>query len=285
MARGEGARDALAVAEPRRMVTVDGVAIAVREVGSASAPAIVCAHAIGHGGGDFAAFEAAMRARWRVVTFDWPGHGASGGDARAASARRYAELLEGLLDALDLDRPVLFGNSIGGAASIALAAQRPRRARALVLCNPGGLDPGGLLARLFMRWLASRFRRGVEGDPDFARWYARYYDGILLGDAVAARRDAIVRAGYESAPRLVEAWTSFAAPEADLRAAARSLRVPVFVGWAMRDRLVRWSRNRAAVEAIPGVRVARFERSGHVLFLEEGAAFNAAVAPFLDALA
>ncbi|MFZ9890088.1 MAG: alpha/beta fold hydrolase, partial [Myxococcota bacterium] len=91
-------------------------------------------------------------------------------------------------------------------------------------------------------------------------------------------------AGYESAPRLVEAWTSFNQPDADLRAGLAALRMPVFVGWAMRDGLVQWGRNRQAVASIPGVRVVPFEQSGHAPFLEESAAFNAAVGPFLDAL-
>jgi pimeloyl-ACP methyl ester carboxylesterase len=52
----------------------------------------------------------------------------------------------------------------------------------------------------------------------------------------------------------------------------------------MRDRLVRWGRNRAAVASIPTATVVRLENSGHAPFLEEPEAFNAAVRPFLDAL-
>ncbi len=37
----------------------------------------------------------------------------------------------------------------------------------------------------------------------------------------------------------------------------------------MRDRLVRWGRNRAAVASIPTATVVRFENSGHAPFLEE----------------
>ncbi|MGV2433955.1 MAG UNVERIFIED_CONTAM: hypothetical protein LVT10_02805 [Anaerolineae bacterium] len=35
--------------------------------------------------------------------------------------------------------------------------------------------------------------------------------------------------------------------------------MPVFVGWAMRDGLVQWSRNRDAVTSIPGALLVRFE--------------------------
>jgi 4,5:9,10-diseco-3-hydroxy-5,9,17-trioxoandrosta-1(10),2-diene-4-oate hydrolase len=264
---------------------VDGVSIAIHDTDPTGAkPTIIGLHAIGHGGGDFASFEQAFRDRFRVITVDWPGHGASGQDAQPASARRYAALLLGLIEALDLDQPILFGNSVGGAAALQLAQQHPARVRALVLCNPGGLDPGGFISGLFIDHLVARFRRGAAGDARFRDWFAGYYADILLGTAAAQRRAAIVAAGYESAPRLVEAWTSFARADADLRAGLPALRQPVFVGWAIRDRLVRWGRNRAAVASIPNATVMRFENSGHAPFLEEPEAFNAAVRPFLDAL-
>jgi 4,5:9,10-diseco-3-hydroxy-5,9,17-trioxoandrosta-1(10),2-diene-4-oate hydrolase len=278
-------RLALAVPEPRRLVLIDGVSLALHDTdATGSKPVIVCLHAIGHGGGDFAAFEAAFRDRFRIITVDWPGHGASGQDTEPASARRYASLLRGLLDDLGLEAPILFGNSIGGAAALALAQQEPARLRALILCNPGGLDPGGFFAGLFMDHLVSRFQRGVAGEARFRDWFTDYYADILLGPEAVARRDAIVAAGYESAPRLVEAWTSFAQPDADLRAGLPSLRLPVFVGWAMRDRLVQWSRNRVAIASLPHATIVRFENAGHTPFLEESAAFNVAVAPFLEAL-
>jgi 4,5:9,10-diseco-3-hydroxy-5,9,17-trioxoandrosta-1(10),2-diene-4-oate hydrolase len=187
-----------------------------------------------------------------------------------------------VLDALGLEAPVLFGNSIGGAAAISLAERHPTRVSALVLCNPGGLDPGGLLARAFIQGLVARFERGARKDPRYPEWYTRYYDRVLLGADAAPRRLQIVASAYEAAPRLVEAWTSFAAPEADLRAGLPSLEVPVFVGWAMRDRLVQWGRNRAALRRIPDLTLVRFEGSAHAPFLEQPEAFNAAVAPFLE---
>jgi pimeloyl-ACP methyl ester carboxylesterase len=278
-------RTSLAAPAPLRTIPVDGVALAVHDSDpEGGKPALVCLHAIGQGGGDFAAFARAFDDRFRVVVVDWPGHGASGDDRAPASAARYEVLLRGLLDALRIESAVIFGNSIGGATALAFAQRSPERVRALILCNPGGLDPGGLVAGLFIRRLVSRFERGVRGDPRFLDWYAAYYEDVLVGPEAVPRRDRIVAAGYESAPRLVEAWTSFATPEADLRAGLPALRVPVFVGWAMRDGLVQWSRNRAALKTLPNVTLVRFERSGHAPFLEEPASFNAALAPFLDAL-
>src|SRR5437899_11867814 len=110
-------RTAVGVADPRRETTVDGVRLAFSDEGAGSAPPLVCLHAIGHGGGDFSRVRTRWRDRRRVIVLDWPGQGHSGPDWVAASAGRYEGLLARLLDELRVDRAVLLGNSIGGAAA------------------------------------------------------------------------------------------------------------------------------------------------------------------------
>jgi pimeloyl-ACP methyl ester carboxylesterase len=277
-------RLALAVAEPRRLVEVDGVALAVHDSSPDSAlPVLLCLHAIGHGGGDFANAELALHDSYRIIAVDWPGHGASGVDASPASALRYTTLLEGLVRALELKQVVLLGNSIGGAVAVRFAALHPELVRGVILCNPGGMDPGGLIARLFIGHLVSKFHDGAEGHASFMPWFDEYYRSILVTDASVARRKLIVEAGYESAAILEQAWHSFAQPEADQRALAATLKMPVLVAWASRDGLIQWSRNREAIEAIPGVKVVQLE-AGHTPFLETPAEFLAAVTPFLATL-
>jgi 4,5:9,10-diseco-3-hydroxy-5,9,17-trioxoandrosta-1(10),2-diene-4-oate hydrolase len=277
-------RLALAVAEPHRLVEVDGVALAVHDSSPDSAlPVLLCLHAIGHGGGDFANVEAALHDSYRIIAVDWPGHGASGVDASPASALRYTTLLEGLVRVLELKLVVLLGNSIGGAVAVRFAALHPELVRAVILCNPGGMDPGGLIARLFIGHLVAKFHEGVEGHASFKPWFDEYYRSILVTDVSVARRTLIVEAGYESAAILEQAWRSFAQPEADQRALAATLKMPVLVAWASRDGLIQWSRNREAIEAIPGVKVVQLE-AGHTPFLETPAEFLAVLTPFLATL-
>ena len=52
-------------------------------------PAVVCLHAIGHGGGDFADFASAVKDRFEVIRIDWPGQGQSGPDPKPLSPARY----------------------------------------------------------------------------------------------------------------------------------------------------------------------------------------------------
>jgi 4,5:9,10-diseco-3-hydroxy-5,9,17-trioxoandrosta-1(10),2-diene-4-oate hydrolase len=278
------ARLALGVAEPRERRRVAGVEVAIHDSDPGGRrPALLCLHAIAHGGGDFAAVEAGLSDRWRVITVDWPGHGFSGDDARPASAARYAEVLEALIEDLRLSRVVILGNSIGGAAAIRYAADHPDRVRALVLANPGGLDPGGFIARIFIGSLVRRFEQGERNEARFEPWFRDYYADILVTPAAAARREAIVAAGYEHAAILVQAWRSFAEPEASLEAIIPRVTMPVFFAWAREDHLIRWSRNEDAVRRFPAGEVVFFD-GGHSPFLETPGPFLQQLGGFLDRL-
>jgi 4,5:9,10-diseco-3-hydroxy-5,9,17-trioxoandrosta-1(10),2-diene-4-oate hydrolase len=275
----ERRRAALGTTHSGQHVVVEGVRLAYDDEGSG--PALLCLHAIGHGARDFEGLRARFRSRCRVLALDWPGHGHSGDDARPASAARYAELLRGFIDALGLKEVVLLGNSIGGAAAIRFAAERPAQVRGLVLVDSGGLDRVDALARFFTRAMTAFFAAGARGARWFPWAYRRYYALVLPGREARAQRERIVAAGVESAPVLADAWRSFGAPDADTRDLAASLRCPVFVAWAKRDQVIQLRRNRRAIEAIPGVRFETFP-GGHAPFLECPDAFAASLTAFLD---
>src|SRR5262249_45751541 len=107
-------------------IDADGVSLAVHRTGR-GAP-IVCLSAIRHDCRDFDDLAARLEDRFELVCIEWPGHGDSGADTQPVSAARYADLLVAALDRLQLDAPILLGNSIGGTASILYASRRPVRA-------------------------------------------------------------------------------------------------------------------------------------------------------------
>jgi 4,5:9,10-diseco-3-hydroxy-5,9,17-trioxoandrosta-1(10),2-diene-4-oate hydrolase len=272
------ARAAVGAAPPRREVLIDGVRLAYGDEGAGSV--VVCLHAIGHGAGDFTRLRAHLCDRYRVLAIDWPGQGHSGDDPVPASAARYAELLGGALDALDVARAVLVGNSIGGAAAIRYAAARPERVAGLVLENPGGLDVPDRLARVAVAAMVSFVGAGVAQARWFPAAFAAYYRLVLQRRCAAEQRARIVASAFEIAPVLQQAWRSFGEPAADLRACAATIRCPVLFAWASRDRIIQLRRNLPAIRRVPQARLQRF-RAGHAPHLETPDAFEAAVADFL----
>ncbi len=260
-------------------VTVDGVRLAYEDAGAG--PPVVCLHAIGHDASDFASLRARLSSRHRVVALDWPGQGRSGADRTPASATRYERLLAGFLDALGIEKAVVVGNSIGGAAAIRFAAAEPGRVAALVLENPGGLAPThDVGARVALHLFARFFAAGARGARWFPVAFAAYYRLVLRRPAAADARRRIVASAPRIAPVLAEAWRSFAAPDADIRDLAPRVACPVLFAWAVKDRIVELRRSRPAIARFGRAELVTFD-AGHAAHLEEPARFADAVAAFL----
>lgn len=262
----EAARLSTSAANGEEIVAADGTRLAVRVWGKGRP--VLCLHAAGHGSGDFAAFAARLERACQIVALDWPGQGASQPDAGPVTAARYAGLALDAMTALGLERPVVLGCSIGGAAAILAAHRAPDRIAGLVLSNPGGLAPLDALARRVIGVMAACHSAGARGAAWYPAWFAAYYRSCVLSARAAARQRArIVAAGPVLAPLLAQAWRGFGGPDADIRAQARGLRVPVWLAWARRDPFVQWRRSRAAALAIPHRTVTLFPAS-HAPFLE-----------------
>jgi len=275
------ARSALGASAPWKEAIVKGVTLAWADSGAGDE--IVCLHAIGHGARDFERLRSRFAAKYRVVALDWPGHGNSGPDDVAASAERYAELLSDFLDAASVRRPVIVGNSIGGAAAIRYAAEQPDRVRGIILENPGGLDPSDRLSRFAIGMMVRFFSAGARKAWWFPAAYRAYYRMVLPMRAAAEQRSRITAAGIEMAPILVQAWKSFGEPAASLRPLAAQVRCPVLFAWAKRDKIIQLSRCLPAIREFAHGRLETFD-AGHAAHLEAPESFESSVDKFLDSL-
>ena len=111
---------------------VHGVRLAYDEAGSGP-PVVLCHAGIADRRMWTGPFDA-LAGRCRVIRFDWRGYGES---APATAEHQLHTDLLGLLDALDIDRAVLAGCSVGGAAALDAALAAPDRVAGLVLVGPG----------------------------------------------------------------------------------------------------------------------------------------------------
>jgi 2-succinyl-6-hydroxy-2,4-cyclohexadiene-1-carboxylate synthase len=144
---------------------------------------------------------AQLRARWRLVRVDLPGHGGSAG-VRAGFAEA-----AGLLGECG-GRAAYVGYSLGGRLCLRLALDRPELVRALVLlgASPGIADPA---ARAERRAADETLAAGIERDG-VAAFLDRWLAGPLFATLPPARagladRLANTPAGLASALRLLGA--------------------------------------------------------------------------------
>lgn len=275
-------RNALSASQSDNHLEVDGVRLAVSRFGEGLP--LICLHATGHGGGDYALLIERLRDKpFEVIAVDWPGHGRSGPDRplQAASASRYARLVEGLVPIVAPDKKVvLLGNSIGGAAAIRYAADHPEQIAALVICDAGGLAPIDRLAKSFIWGMVKFFGAGARGARWFKSAFAVYYSAILSARPAREQRQRIVNSIEETALLVQQAWQSFADPAEDLIPAVKALRMPVLFAWSRSDPVVSFNRSRAAIASAPRGTVQMF-KGGHSAFLEDPDAFAEALINFV----
>jgi pimeloyl-ACP methyl ester carboxylesterase len=102
--------------------------------------------------------------RYRVVTFDRRGTGRSSAPSGPWSIADLARDLAGLVDALELERPVVVGSSLGGVIAAEFALDFPGRASAFVI---GHTVP--YLDDLGRAWLEEQIAAAREGRPAIIR--------------------------------------------------------------------------------------------------------------------
>ena|SRR5438445_1865154 len=118
------------------VTTIDGVDIAVYELGS-SGPPLVMAHATGLHGRVWSPVAARLSERFRCVAFDERGHGDSGlPPGLDFDWRGFGRDVLAVLDGLGLQRPFGVGHSCGGAALVLAEQARPGTFRALWCYEP-----------------------------------------------------------------------------------------------------------------------------------------------------
>jgi len=126
-----------------RCIALPALTLAAQVWGDAALPPLLALHGWLDNAGSFARLAPPLAARWQVIALDLPGHGHSGHLAAGASYH-YVDHVQAVLaavDALQLDRCVLLGHSLGAGIASLVAAARPERIERLLLIE--GLGPLG----------------------------------------------------------------------------------------------------------------------------------------------
>lgn len=132
---------------------VNGVDVAVRDYpGRAGAPSLVLLHGIGGSGESWLPVVDHLARHFRLLVPDLRGHGESDHPEDGYHVPDYASDLEGLLDAFEIERPLLLGHSLGGLISLTWATSHPTKAAGIALEDPP-LRGGPRVLPLFDDWI------------------------------------------------------------------------------------------------------------------------------------
>lgn len=128
-----------------RTAGVEGLTIFYREAGDPANPTLLLLHGFPTSSHMFRDLMPLLADRFHLVAPDYPGFGYSDAPSPAEfpyTFDRLADVAEGFVDALGLDRYALYLQDYGGPVGFRLAARRPQRVAALIIQNTNAYEEG-----------------------------------------------------------------------------------------------------------------------------------------------
>jgi pimeloyl-ACP methyl ester carboxylesterase len=269
-----------------RRVPVGGRDMNVVDTGGEGKPPLLFIHGLGASWRCWLLNLAYFTESYRCIAPDLPGFGESPLPAEDISINGYARSIDELCTALDIESPLVIGNSMGGFVGAELTISYPTRVQRLVLVSPAGITSEHLARRPLMT--AARLAAMTE------MALASHLDDFV-------RRRRLRRMVLQAVVRYPERLSGPLAWEL-IHGSGRAGFLPALdalIGYSVRDRLARieipvllvWGRNDMLVpvgdaehyaELIgPNARKVIFEDTGHVPMIERPTRFNPLVAEFL----
>ena len=278
----------------RHHVTTSLGEVAVAETGEG--PVLVMLHGGGPGASGVANYHQnlpALARRFRVVLPDQPGFGGSYRPTEADLDERSitqitVDTLFQALDQLGLERFHLLGNSLGGAAALAMAQTRPDRVAGLVLMAPGGgWLPSGPTPTEGQKAMFRYFNGGGPSEKKMADFIqTMVFDHKQFGaDLVKARYEASLDESH------IEFYHRYNAAFArrhgmdPLWKDLHKISSPTLLLWGRDDRTITLDGAQIMLKQIRNVQLHVFGNCGHWVQLERQREFERLVTDFLEEVA
>ena len=222
----------------------------------------------------------ALSVRYRVVAPDLRGHGETT-VTESATMEEMADDMAGLMDALDIERAVVGGLSMGGYVTFAFARKYPHRVRALVLADTRP-QADTEEARQNRETMAERaLKEGMEAiaDMQLPKLFAPN-NFERQTEKVARVREMIVTTNSEGTAAALRGM----AARRDARDLLPQIKVPTLIIVGREDQLTTLTDAEKMHEAIRDSRLVVIDEAGHVSNIERAIEFNCALVEFLDTL-
>lgn len=226
----------------------------------------------------------ALAEHFRVIAVDMPGWGAS--DPCPVDKLEHVDAAVQFMDALDIDKAAVVGNSMGGVTTVRLAAEQPERVSHLITMGAalnrgprlygaadGPTEGIKILVEAYRNPTTETMMRLVE-IMCFDKRFASEELCRLRAEAASAQPEHLKNflAGLPSG------WPvpSFASFEQLMGISA-----PALLLHGRDDRVVHWEHTLHLVTHIPNSRMVLINRCGHWAMIEHAAEFNRLVIDFV----
>lgn len=237
--------------------------------------------------GAFFREQARLCDRFRLISVDLRGHGASARIGERPTVEQIADDITGLVESLGLERAIGVGWSLGATVLWhVLSGPAGDRFAGAVVVDMTARVLNGEDWDLGLSPEACEARTAAIRD-DFDNFAANAGHAIFAQPLAARLRDVADWASFEFARNDSEAigavWASLV--RQDMRGLLKKIDHPTLIIHGAESALYSSQTAQHLVAALPNARAVEFDRSGHAPHLEQPELFNSVVAEFAAALA
>lgn len=227
---------------------------------------VVLLHGFGADKDNWVRFVRHLPKEYRVIAIDLPGHGSTTRDAHTAYTVDY--LTQGFADAvqaLNLDRFHLAGNSLGGFVSVIYSAGNPGRVSSLCLIDPAGAaSPQPSDLQLAVERGENPLVPKSREDFDALMAYGFHNRPFIPWFIINVLADRYIeRSAFNE-----KMWNDIHRHQKDVVPYLGALKMPVFLIWGDKDRVLHVSSVSVYRQHIPQVETLILQNCGHVPMLE-----------------
>ncbi|HEU0294567.1 MAG TPA: alpha/beta hydrolase [Anaerolineales bacterium] len=250
---------------------------------SGNGPPLLLIHGLMTSGYSFRYVIPELAKKYRVIVPDLPGAGRSQAPLDLSmSPKSIATFLDALVSALQIERPCVVGNSLGGYQALWFATLFPTQLRKLIVIHaPGFFQLQSFALRILLASPIGRalFRKLISQDPEsFVVRNIHYYDSTIMSRQEAreyssifrdpARTDVFIRILRESFdPRYMRELVE----RLSIMKHNGLLLVPIRLFWAKQDVLVPAAFGHRYQKLLPSAELVWFDHAGHFLQVDDPA--------------
>ena len=277
-----------------RTAKVDGINIFYREAGAADAPAVVLLHGFPTSSHMFRNLIPVLAHRYRVIAPDYPAFGQSGTPDRRGftySFARFAELMDGLLNQLDVARYALYVQDYGAPVGYRLALRHPERITALVVQNGNAYEEGlkQFWNPIKAYWAdgSQAHREALRAGLTLAATKSQYLDGVrdpsrVAPDAWLHDQALLDRPGIDQIMLdLFKDYGSNVALYPQFQAFFRSRKPPTLIVWGKNDGIFPADGAHPYLRDLPDAELHLLD-TGHFALEDKGDEISLLMLDFLD---
>jgi 3-oxoadipate enol-lactonase len=261
------------------MTTKDG-RFGYEAAGDPGKTPLIFLHGIGGAARAWRSQIARFGERYRATAWDMPGYGVSAALANVSIAT-LADALQDFLQQIGAKRPVLVGHSIGGMIVQQWLTKHPHTAAAVVLAqtSPAFGKAEGDWQKQFVDARLGPLDRG-----ETMQSLAPSLVNELIGDNPDAAGMAVARDCMGSVPEATYRAMVLALLGFDLRKVLANIAIPTLVLSGSKDMNAPAPMMAKMATYIPSATYVELKGAGHLVNLEQPAAFDAALDQFLKAV-